>query len=142
MGALAVDRSIAISADPQEVYDFVAIPGWYINDGQYVEHRIEETGDGVLVHDPTHGEFSISTVRLDPPRYAAFRWHSRTGDATTLVEFFIEPREEGSILKVRESGFESLSDDEIEVRKAFDDNVTGWELELGVAKTHLETPAN
>lgn len=143
MSELTVERSISIAASPQKVFAFVSIPGWFINEGTYREHRIDEiSGRDFVVHDETHGAFEIRAVTLDEPEYAAFAWVSREFGASTLVEFFVIPEGEGTLLRVKESGFESLSDDEVRVREAFEGNDNGWALELGVAKAHLEPAAS
>jgi hypothetical protein len=124
------------------VWDLVSEPGWYINDNQIVEHRIERTGAVAVVHDPVHGAFAFRTVELDEPRYAAFRWMADASDpsaASTLVEFWIEERPDSTVvLKVTESGFASLPGDAQERRRQFDASTEGWRIELSLAKRHLE----
>jgi len=92
----------------------------------------------VLIHDPEHGEFRITTVELNPPRHAAFRWQP-TGpdDPATLTEFWIDDRSDGGVsLRVVESGFDDLPADKLH---AFvKDNSQGWEFELAVARTAAE----
>ncbi len=139
-----IERRIDIAAPADRVWQLVAEPGWYINDGTIVDHQIEVDGAMSVVRDPVHGEFTFRTEELDPPRYAAFRWLSTTTPTTTaepestLVEFWIEDRSEGGVtLRVVESGFASLAVPELEQRKKFDENTTGWEVELKAAHAHL-----
>jgi uncharacterized protein YndB with AHSA1/START domain len=137
----AIERSIDIDAPPERVWDLISIPGWWINEGEYREHVIEHV-DGIdLVTDPVHGVFAIVTQKLDAPRYAAFRWlddrDHRSPDAPgTTTEFWIDDRENGVTLRVRESGFMSLGKSQEEVRKRIDDNTEGWAKELEVARKH------
>ena len=75
------------------MWQIVSEPGWWINGGTLRPHRIEDAGDGTsVVHDEEHGAFRIRTERLDPPRYAAFRWIGREDEkgAGTLTEFWVE----------------------------------------------------
>lgn len=137
-----IEREIAIAAPPQRVWELVSEPGWYINDKQIVEHRIDRDGDLATVHDPTHGAFALRTVELDEPRYAAFRWLADPDDAdsdSTLVEFWVTPDESvgGVVLKVAESGFASLPGTAAERRERLDGNVEGWRIELELARAHL-----
>ncbi|GAA12656.1 hypothetical protein [Gordonia alkanivorans] len=135
-----VEREIAIEATAERVWQLVSEPGWYINDSVITEHRIDRDGDLSTVHDPVHGAFVFRTVKLDEPRYAAFRWLADASDPdseSTLVEFWIADSESGVILKVVESGFASLSGSEAERRARFDGNAEGWKLELELARTHL-----
>jgi uncharacterized protein YndB with AHSA1/START domain len=137
-----IERQIDIDAPAERVWSLISEPGWYINDAEITEHRIERSGDVDIVHDPVHGAFALRTVTLDPPKYAAFRWIadvSNTAGASTLVEFWIDEISPRSVvLRVAESGFASLPGDAVERRKKFDDNTQGWIQELGVAKRHLE----
>jgi uncharacterized protein YndB with AHSA1/START domain len=137
-----IERQIEIDAPASRVWQLVSEPGWYINDNQIVEHRIERSGPVAVVHDPVHGAFAFRTVELDEPRYAAFRWLAAAEDpdaASTLVEFWIEEASQTSVvLKVAESGFASLPGDAQERRRRFDENTEGWTIELALAKSHLE----
>jgi uncharacterized protein YndB with AHSA1/START domain len=137
-----IEREIAIDAPPQRVWELVSEPGWYINDKQIVEHRIDRDGDLATVHDPIHGAFAFRTVELDEPRYAAFRWLADPDDAdsdSTLVEFWVTPDESGGgvVLKVAESGFAALPGTAAERRERLDGNVEGWRIELDLARAHL-----
>jgi uncharacterized protein YndB with AHSA1/START domain len=140
-----IERQIDIDASADRVWDLVARPGWYINDGEIVEHRTERVGDVDVVRDPVHGAFPIRTERLDPPRYAAFRWLSGEAGSdlgaqgSTLVEFWIDDRPGGGVtLRVVESGFLSLDVTEEERRKRFEENDAGWREELDAALRYLD----
>ena len=97
-----IEKSIEISADAWAVWRLVCVPGWWINDGEVVEHDLdpgdpEVDPDVVIVQDREHGPFAVRTESLRAPNFAAFRWMS-TGASTpfefersTLVEFEIEP---------------------------------------------------
>jgi uncharacterized protein YndB with AHSA1/START domain len=131
-----IERSITIAATPERVWQIVSEPGWWINGGTIRPHRIEDAGDGTsIVHDEEHGAFHIRTERLDPPRYAAFRWLGRADEkgAGTLTEFWVEEAAEGVTLRVIESGLENVPESErAEYLRA---NTQGWETELGAART-------
>ena len=141
-----IERTIEIDAPAERVWTLVSEPGWWINNGVIVEHKIEHLGDDLdVVHDPDHGQFPIRTERLDPPRYAAFRWMADREDRTgagpsTLTEFWIEDRAggEGVTLRVVESGFSTLDITAEERRKRVEENTEGWEQELAAAKTFVE----
>jgi uncharacterized protein YndB with AHSA1/START domain len=143
-----IERKIDIDAPAERVWKLVSEPGWWINNGTIVEHKIERVGDLDIVHDPDHGEFPIRTERLDPPRYAAFRWmadredHSGSG-SHTLTEFWIDDRAggEGITLRVVESGFSTLDISAEERRKRVEENTEGWEMELAAARTYVGSDA-
>ncbi len=149
----AIERSIDIDAPAERVWELISEPGWYINDGEIRQHRIERVSDDlVVVHDEKHGPFPVRTVRLDAPRYAAFRWEAghgsgaeAAGDAstmlisTTLIEFWVIERAAGGVtLRVVESGFSTLGEDGAARRVAFEENSEGWDAELGAAKSFVE----
>lgn len=138
-----IERQIDIDAPADQVWGLISRPGWWINEGVVIEQQIEKRGELDVVQHPKFGEFPIRTVQLDPPRYAAFRWEpgghkpDATGEQATLTEFWIEDRDGGVVLKVCESGFDSLDVTEEERRKLIDGNVEGWAAELKAAQTYL-----
>lgn len=140
----AIEDSIDIDATAEQVWPLVSEPGWWINEGSYREHLIEEREGFVLVTDPEHGVFPIATVDVRQPRYIAFRWMNRTDDPTpdapgTLTEFWIEDRPDGVTLRVRESGFSTLEEDAAELLQHIDDNSEGWRTELAVARGRVHS---
>jgi len=140
-----IERQIEIDAPAERVWELVSQPGWWINDGAIVDHKVERVGDVHVVHDPVHGEFPIRTEQLDPPRYAAFRWMADRDDRSgagpfTLTEFWIDDQEGGTgvTLRVAESGFSTLDLSAEARRKQIDENSEGWEMELAAAKKVVE----
>lgn len=135
-----IEDRIDIDATAERVWELISEPGWWINGGTYREHIIEERDGIVLVTDSEHGTFPIRVERADPPRYVAYRWLARdepTGPGT-LTEMWIDEREGGVTLRVRESGFEELGLDEVALRTRLDENTSGWSTELAVARTWSE----
>lgn len=136
-----IEREIRIDAPAARVWKLVSQPGWYINNGEILDQRVEQRGDLQIVHNPEYGEFAFRTVELDEPRYAAFRWLIDNNDAdgsSTLVEFWIEETTTDSVLlRVAESGFESLSESAEQRRSRFDDHSDGWTKELALAAEFL-----
>jgi hypothetical protein len=89
-----IARQIDIDATAERVWELVARPGWYINDGAVdAEPDLHYEGEVAVVRHPSLGEFRFRTVKLDKPHYAAFRWiGTRSGTSrrpSTLVEFWI-----------------------------------------------------
>lgn len=142
----SIVRQIDIDAPADRVWELVARPGWYVNDGTVeAEPDLRYEGDVAVVTLAPHGEFRFRTVRLDKPRYAAFRWlstPSRAASEGTLVEFWIDERAGGGVtLRVVESGFSTLSEDPAAWLKEREGNDRGWAEELGCAKAFVESGA-
>ncbi|NVM99479.1 ATPase [Arthrobacter sp. SDTb3-6] len=129
-----IEREISIAASAEKVWELIRRPGWWINDGEVVDHAFDPDSDvNVIIH-PVHGTFRIRTVALEAPRYAAFRWLGDDDAApTTLVEFWIDGDDSGVTLRVAESGFDSLGVSEEERRRKFEGNAEGWQIELDAA---------
>ncbi|SDT05314.1 SRPBCC family protein [Microlunatus soli] len=139
----AIEDSIEIDATAEQVWPLISEPGWWINDGSYREHLIEERDGLVIVTDAAHGAFPIATVAADEPRYVAFRWLTDSEDPHpdgpgTTTEFWVEDRPGGVTLKVRESGFATLPGEQADILRQIDGNTSGWRTELAVAKSTVE----
>jgi uncharacterized protein YndB with AHSA1/START domain len=89
--------------------------------------------------------FEIAVERVEPPRRLSFRWHPYgvdeaaeadvASEPTTRVEFELEEVPEGTLLTIRESGFDSIP---LEHRaRAFESNEQGWEAQAGLIEKYL-----
>lgn len=145
-----IERSIDITATQERVFELVAKPGWWINEGRIVDNPVTVDGDISTVTHAKYGTFRIRTVELKPHEYAAFRWlggdpelESEAATPGNLVEFWVTPTAGGGVtLRVRESGFQSLSADEEVRRRNFEANTAGWIQELEAARVHVESVAS
>ena len=130
-----VERSMAIDASAEEVWELVCRPGWWINDGDIEPDSLPAATSGVqIVNHPQQGSFEVHTLRADPPRYLSYRWLSERSSADTLVEFFVEERSGGVTLRVVESGFEALAMSAEAKKRLVEEHQYGWELELLAAR--------
>lgn len=141
----AIERSTEIDRDADTVFDLISRPGWWINDGTLADNAISTDGDICTVTHAEYGDFRIRIVAHDRPHYASFRWlageshrDSHQNAAGTLIEFFLEDRPGGVILRVRESGFTELPFTAEQRLKTYRENETGWESELQAAKKYVE----
>ena len=142
----SIARRIDIDAPADRVWELIARPGWYVNDGTVEdEPDLRYEGDVAVVTQRGVGEFRFRTVQLDKPRYAAFRWLGtpfRAVSEGTLVEFWIDDRAGGGVtLRVLESGFSTLSDDPATWLTEREGNDRGWTDELAAAKAFAESGA-
>lgn len=75
--------------------------------------------------------FAVKVEAVEPPNRLAFRWRPHEFDSpgddfrdSTLVEFFLEAHPEGTQLRIVESGFDGLPEDQREAQ--FRGNDEGW----------------
>ncbi len=87
---------------------------------------------------PAHGVFRLRILESRPPSYLSYRWLDPGSDAGTLVEFWIEPRDEGVTLRVAESGFSTLGKPREEWLRHREGNVDGWATGLDAAGRFTE----
>lgn len=79
---------------------------------------------------------------VERPHRFAFRWAAQEAvelDETnsTVVEFELSPSDEGTLVRMTESGFSTLPE---QVRHAsYKENKSGWEVELDHLKEYLAT---
>lgn len=133
----ALRVSAVLPVSPERAWDFVTVPGWFINDGELREHQVStpEPGRHVVV-DPVYGEFTFEDVEvLSPTRYASRCAHTGgdTEAPATLTVFELRPVEGGTEVSIVESGFASLGLDGVATRAAIDANVEAWVRELDLA---------
>ncbi len=87
--------------------------------------------------------FDITIDRVEPERLFSFRWHPHATDPardystepTTLIEFKLEPQDEGVLLTVIESGFDGIPLDRRAT--AFGANEQGWGIMMRLFEAYL-----
>lgn len=134
-----IEREILIDAPIDRVWELVSQPGWWIGDGDRSGHVVTREGDLVVVDDPRYGRFPLLPVAADAPHHVAFRGSAEVnqvpGEGTsTLVEFFLTETPGGTLLRVVESGFASLTMPAAQRAEAVEGNTRGWELQLAIAE--------
>src|SRR5450432_719295 len=112
-----VERTVHIAATVERVWEILTKPEhigrWF---GSGTPATVDLRVDGVMVLDPPGpGErYLARVVKVDPPRYLAYRWASAYPDVladetnSTLVEFHLIAEEATTRLTVCESGFAAL----------------------------------
>ena len=130
-----IEREIEISAPPERVWDVLTDPAhvavWF---GIGVPTDIDLRPGGVMVLDHgSHGRYLTRFVRVEPHHALSYRlaagYPGEMADEhnSTLVEFSLEPIPHGTLLRVAESGFESVTlPVEREESAGFDSHSQGW----------------
>jgi uncharacterized protein YndB with AHSA1/START domain len=138
-----IERSIAISAPLERVWDLITEPGWWVPSDEPVEAD-RKPGTVVVRESEKWGRFPVEVVDLRPMSYAAFRWASTFPGAeldpgrTTLVEFTLAPGSDGVTVSVRESGFAGLDATSEVKSQGIESNTDGWRMELDSLRTRAE----
>ena len=91
-----------------------------------------------------HLKMEVVVKKLDPERLFSFTWHPYAIDpkmdyskeTPTLVEFHLEKKGDGTLLKVMESGFENVPANRRE--EAFKMNDGGWAEQMKNIENYLK----
>ena len=139
-----IERSIAINAPLERVWDLVTEPGWWVP--STVTAPADHTpGHQVVRETEKYGRIPVEVVRVEPKTYAAFRWASQAPGAelapgnTTLVEFWLEQAGDSVRVTVAESGFAALDAPAAVREQAWRDNTSGWQEELAGIRERAES---
>lgn len=130
-----IEREIFIKAGVDHVWSLVAKTGFWVGEDLHFDLEAAE-GETVVVDTDKYGSFPVRVDRLEPPRYAAYRWASAypgaglTEENSTLVEFTLETQDDGVMLRVKESGFATLAGEPDFRAARHADNVQGWAAQL------------
>lgn len=142
-----IERTVVIAAPPSRVWraltDHREFGAWFRVDldGPFI---VGETVRGRMTYPGYEGyPFEAKVEAMEPERRFAFSWvpgipdlaDEATDEPRTLVEFRLRPSEAGTVLDVRESGFDQLP----EARRAsvLRDNAEGWTIQLDNIRAHV-----
>lgn len=138
-----IERSIAISAPHERVWELVTEPGWWVPSDSPVQGE-RSAGSVVVRESEKWGRFPVEVVELRPMSYAAFRWASSfpgedlSAGRSTLIEFTVTPTDDGVLVSVVESGFAKLDATEEIKNQSLESNSGGWTQELDSLRTRAE----
>jgi uncharacterized protein YndB with AHSA1/START domain len=138
-----IERSIAITAPLERVWELVTEPGWWVPTDVPIE--ADRTPGAVVVRESEKwGRFPVEVVELRPMSYAAFRWSPTfPGDdlapgRTTLIEFTVTATAGGVAVSVVESGFAKLDAPDAVKAQGIESNSDGWTQQLDSLRTRAE----
>jgi uncharacterized protein YndB with AHSA1/START domain len=94
-----------------------------------------------------HVPFVIVVERVEPEHLLSWRWHPNAVDPeadysaepTTLVVFELEEEEDGTLLKVVESGFDGIP--LARRAEAYRGNEKGWEIQMQAVEQYVRRTA-
>jgi uncharacterized protein YndB with AHSA1/START domain len=91
-----------------------------------------------------HLKWEAVVQKMEPERLFSFTWHpyavdpnaDYSNEPSTLVEFRLEPKDNGTVLYLTESGFDALPKDR--QFEAFRMNEDGWTEQMSNLESHLK----
>ncbi|MEQ9452471.1 MAG: SRPBCC family protein [Pseudomonadales bacterium] len=141
-------RTVTLKASIDKVWSAISDPQQF---GTWFRCTVEgEFNPGTIVNCASTYEGHEEMVwqklikAVEPKRYFAFSWSPGDTGADqlepdgeqTLVEFFLQETNEGTVLKIRESGFAALSE---ELRnRSFELNSSGWDAQVENITQHVQ----
>jgi uncharacterized protein YndB with AHSA1/START domain len=156
----AIRKSVVLNAPLERVWHAIsdarqfgawfgaALDGPFVA-GRRVAGRITPTTvdpEVAKLQEPHAGTpFEVLVTRVEPMRHLSFRWHpyqAKAGEEQppmTLVEFELEPVDEGVRLTITESGFDAVP--LARRAEAFEGNEGGWEHQTRLIAKYLARPA-
>jgi uncharacterized protein YndB with AHSA1/START domain len=132
-----LEREVLIDAPIERVWALITesehFGSWFADSGAEIDLR---PGGAMKLSWEEHGTVLARVERVEPPNLFAYRWANATDTEpseghSTLVEFSLAPEEDGTRVRVVESGFAGLDTSDAERRRQLDDNTEGWAIELG-----------
>lgn len=130
----SIEREVLIEAPREVVWSIVTDPehiGRWLSDSAEVDLR---PGGELVIRWDQHGTAAGTVERVEPPDVFAFRWVTPEPDRApgasegyfTLVEFQLHTEGEGTLLRLVESGFESVDGTEEQNTELAARHEGGW----------------
>jgi uncharacterized protein YndB with AHSA1/START domain len=142
-----IERQIEVKAPVARVWQALTD---YREFGEWFRVRLEgpfvpgQETRGMVTHPGyEHVVWKAVIQAIEPERYFSFTWHpyavdpeaNYSNETPTLVEFWLEATEEGTLLKLRESGFAKLPANRRD--EAFLRNEGGWTQQMKNIEAHV-----
>ena len=135
-----IEREVVIEAPVERVWALITeaehLGAWFADSGAEIDLR---PGGALVMHWAEHGTARGRIERIEPQRLLSLRWAPFTepGGAeptegnSTLVEFTLAAEDDGTRLRVVESGFAALACSDEQKLENLEGNTEGWTMELG-----------
>jgi uncharacterized protein YndB with AHSA1/START domain len=144
-----IERQIVVKAPRSRVWRAIAnaeeLGSWFGVDFTGKQFVVGEWTIGRVTYPGyEHLDMGVLVERIEPERYLAWRWHPYavdlsvdfSGEPTTLCEFELADVDGGTLVQVRESGFDQVP---VERRdEAFRMNSDGWDEQVLNIARHVD----
>ena len=142
-----IEKQIELKAPVSRVWraltDYREFGAWFRVDleGPFVAGQITHGRNTYSGYENLVMEFAVQ--RIEPESYFAYTWHpfpveagiDYSRETPTLVEFRLAPKAGGTLLSVRESGFDAIPD--YRRAEAFRMHESGWAGQLANIEKHV-----
>jgi uncharacterized protein YndB with AHSA1/START domain len=142
---MQIERETLIAAPVERVWSLLTeaehVGSWFCDAGAEIDLR---PGGAMVLRWTEHGTTHARVVDVEPHRRFSYRWAAEAESEqiegnSTLVEFTLDATDEGTRLRVVESGFEELAVTDEQRRARVEDNTEGWEIQLGRVRERAES---
>jgi uncharacterized protein YndB with AHSA1/START domain len=146
----SIEREIYVDASPEIVFEVVSSPdhvkAWWPDDARY--DPVPGAAGEIVFGDRSAGGkvASFTVVDVRPPRLFSFRWihgaQEVAGEGNSLlVTFTLTPKDEGTMLKMVETGFREIGWEAAILEEEYRRHVTGWDFYLPRLAPYAESLA-
>ena len=144
-----IEKQVILNSPPVRVWQALSDPRefgeWFGVDYSNAKFIEGEDASGQITNpEYRHVTMTVTVERIVPGMLLSFRWRPYAIDPNkdysdepkTLVEFTIEPHGSGTLLKVRESGFDGIPAHRRD--EAFRMNDGGWASQMEQIREHVD----
>jgi uncharacterized protein YndB with AHSA1/START domain len=142
-----IEKQIELNAPVSRVWqaltDYRQFGTWFRVDldGPFVAGKVTRGRNTTCGYENFLMEFTVR--KIEPQTFFAYTWHpyaiqpdvDYSGETPTLVEFRLAPHAGGTLLSVRESGFDAIP--EHRRAEAFRMHESGWAAQLANIEKHV-----
>jgi uncharacterized protein YndB with AHSA1/START domain len=144
-----IERELFIEAPPEVVFEVVSDPAhveqWWSEEARY--EAVAGSAGELLFADPSGGKVeALTVVAVEPPTRFSFRWTHPAGEDAAegnslLVTFELAAQGEGTLVRLRETGFRERGWEAAVLESTYHDHVQGWDYFLPRLVTYATTLA-
>jgi uncharacterized protein YndB with AHSA1/START domain len=141
---MQIERDTLIAAPVERVWTLLTeaehVGRWFCDDGAEIDLR---PGGAMVLRWIEHGTTHARVVDVEPHRRFSYRWAAESETEqldgnSTLVEFTLDPTDDGTRLRVVESGFDEVDESDEKRLARVKGNTEGWEIQLGRVRDEAE----
>jgi uncharacterized protein YndB with AHSA1/START domain len=146
----SIEREIHVQASPEVVFEVVSqeqhLKEWWPDDVSLSSSTPGSTGELIWGDEdnPRATVEQLTVVESDPPRRFVFRWTHPAGEEAApgnslLVTFELKPTDNGTVLRMTETGFREMGWEAAVLEAAYNEHVEGWDYFIPRLETYADS---